>query len=513
MTPKSQLEHKGNFHTYPFAEILAEIAQGQITGSLRLSNGDQKCILYFKLGKVVFGVSNARSSRLCNTLIRLDRIKQSDLSSIPDFANDLALADLLVDHKVLTREESNDLFVEQIRSIIIDILGWKHGEWNFSSLARLRDGVSFEISAGSILVDYGRCLTMDQTLSRFKDRDESFNRVDVPDAQFSLNQNELSVLAKLPKTPTRIAEITASLSLPEHQVIQVLYALWLGGLVERSEWNPAFSESSVNKMRNAKLELKQEAARPFRIRTSAADNISFGQPRHDKIEETTLSLDEYLDRVEKAATYYDVLGVEPKAETAEIRKAYFGLAKVFHPDHFHQAGPAVLGRVQFAFTELAQAYETLKNADTRESYDFKVRKEIADKERNKRSTPEEATANKRLAAESFDRGFSMLMDADYENAIYLLARAAHLEPASAKYHAYYGKALSTNKTHAHKAESEMQAAIRLDPEDPTFRIMLAEFFVEMRLMKRAEGELTRMLLHFPGNREARDLLASIQQPA
>ena len=57
----------------------------------------------------------------------------------------------------------------------------------------------------------------------------------------------------------------------------------------------------------------------------------------------------------------------------------------------------------------------------------------------------------------------------------------------------------------------MQTALRIDPNNPTFRIMLAEFFIEMNLIKRAEGELNRLLALFPSNREARDLLASIQR--
>ena len=67
-----------------------------------------------------------------------------------------------------------------------------------------------------------------------------------------------------------------------------------------------------------------------------------------------------------------------------------------------------------------------------------------------------------------------------------------------------------NPTQRHKAESEMQAAVRIDPDSPTFRIMLAEFFIQINLLKRAEGELTRLLDIFPGNREALTLLEKLK---
>lgn len=514
MTPQSQLEHKGNFQTHPFAELIAEISHGRVSGSLRLVHGDKKCILYFKSGKVAFGVSNARTSRLFYTLLNQKRINQNDLALIPEFANDIALADFLEDRGILTKDEKDRLFIEQIRAIIVDILAWNYGEWSFTSLARLRDGLSFNVEAESLLVEYGRCLTSDEVLARFRNLDETFARVDVPDARFSLNTNELSVMAKLSKVPTKIAEITSSLSLPEHVAIHVLYTLWLGGMVHRGDWSPAFSDISITKMRDARLELKQEAIRLARVRPPEQEDAgkTVRTLGTEKAAEIKLTLDEYLTRVESAETYYDVLGVDHKAEVSEIKRAYFGLAKVFHPDHYHQEGPDVLRRVQFAFTELAQAHETLKNAETRENYDFKVRKELAAKEKLKSAgTYEEITANIQLAAESFDRGFSLLMEDEIEAATQLLARAAHLDPKSARYHAYYGKALSADKKQRHKAESEMQAAIRIDANNPTFRVMLAEFFIEMNLLKRAEGELNRLLTMFPSNREAREMLASLQQ--
>jgi predicted Zn-dependent protease len=59
----------------------------------------------------------------------------------------------------------------------------------------------------------------------------------------------------------------------------------------------------------------------------------------------------------------------------------------------------------------------------------------------------------------------------------------------------------------------MQTALRLDPDNPTFRLMLAEFFIKHNLVKRAEGELTRLLAKFPSNREAQNLLQSLKAKA
>jgi predicted Zn-dependent protease len=168
-------------------------------------------------------------------------------------------------------------------------------------------------------------------------------------------------------------------------------------------------------------------------------------------------------------------------------------------------------RVQDAFTEMSQAHETLKDEKNRELYDYKMRNELKVREQAATSG-ESVSASHQLmqAAEHFERGFSLLMDDEIEAALPFLARAVYYAPKNARYHAYYGKALATDPKARHKAESEMQAALRIDPNNPTFRLMLAEFFIQMGLKKRAEGELNRLLSIFPSNREAKDLLASLK---
>jgi predicted Zn-dependent protease len=52
----------------------------------------------------------------------------------------------------------------------------------------------------------------------------------------------------------------------------------------------------------------------------------------------------------------------------------------------------------------------------------------------------------------------------------------------------------------------MQAAAKLEPQNAKIRLMLAQFFIDRNMKKRAEGELTRFLEMAPDNREARTLL-------
>ena len=511
MTPQTELEIKGSFFAHPFAELLAEIRQARLNGSLRVADNDRKCAIYFKSGRVVFAVSNARTSRLFDILLRRKKLSKDDLTQIPNFANDLELAAYLQDKKILSKAESDKLFVEQIEGILVDILAWETGEWTFSSLARIRDGLAFDVNITALLVDYGRCLAVDTMLARFRSLDESFSRSEMLETGAILTPDEAFVHSRSNDGTLTAAGLVSVAAMSESAALQAIYTLWLGGLLTRNDWQPAFSQGTVAAMKNTRLELKTEAKLHNVPEPVIEETPALATQSMQKEPELVITLDEYLERIENAETHYDILGVDIKAEPDELKRAYFSMARMFHPDRYHAQGGETLRRIQHAFTELAQAHETLKNVETREVYDYRMRKELA--EREKRLAAGNTSQNDikaEQAEQNFEHGFSLLMDNEHQDALPYLARAVHFAPKNARYHAYYGKALSVDATQRHKAESEMQAALKLDPNNATFRILLAEFFIQFNLLKRAEGELTRLLDVFPSNREARDLLESLK---
>ena len=61
--------------------------------------------------------------------------------------------------------------------------------------------------------------------------------------------------------------------------------------------------------------------------------------------------------------FYNILGVTKSASESEIKKAYFALAKKYHPDVNKEPD------AKNKFAEISQAYETLGNAEKRRMYD------------------------------------------------------------------------------------------------------------------------------------------------
>lgn len=529
MESPNNLEIKGGLSTNPLAELLREIARNNFDGSLRLLNEARKTVFYFDGGKLIFVASNARQHRLFESLLRAEKITQPQLLAIPDFTNDLALKDNLLANGLFDKDEIDALFKQQINVILRDAVGWETGEWIFSPLVRVKNHLHFEIEINALLLNFARGASAEKVVHKFRNSEERLTPSAPPPGGVDLSPHEWFVFSRFENAALTCREIQNSSGLPESELLRIIYCLWLGGFINREDNYSAFSERYVAAIAASRLTAVKdstpvpivkvptaETAPP--VRETSADQTA--PPIEETASDRPISLEEYFARIEAAENYYDFFALPPDAPTADVKKAYFGLAKRFHPDLYRrETDPTVHGRVQSAFTKVAHAYDTLKDESLREVYDFKIRKEIAEMVERQKSgaTVEEirevveAEVKIDQAAESFNHGFNLLMDDEYEAAVPHLARAVFFEKNNARYHAYYGKALAADAHQSHRAEAALQTAVKLDNENADYRIMLAEFFIGIGFVKRAEGELNRLLTIAPNNPDARTLLNSLKR--
>ncbi len=524
MSSPNNLEITGNLTAHPFAELLVEILQARLNGSLRLSHHNSKTIIYVRDGEVVFAVSNQRQHRIFEMLLQAGTMTKEQIVAIPEFTNDMVLAKFLREKEMFSASSLKSIFTRQIEGILRDVIGWKDGVWIFSPLARIKDEINYKVDIFNLLVEYGRNVPKDAVVRRFKSFNESFGKKPTPPAQISLLPQEAFLLSRFEQSYMKIDDIKSLSGLSDMDTLQKLYILWLAGFLYRENWDTAFKEHQVSNISSAKFELKKEMPVPIEaetVKNAALIQPLKEEPKAENAEEAApvevkaeITLEKYLERVENAETHYELLDISHKSTTEQIKLAYFSLAKRFHPDIFHkQTDDKTHNRIQNAFSEIAHAYEVLRDEETRKTYDYKLRKLLQELEK---LTPEERSKPKveqkvlTEASEIFEHGFNLLMEEDYEQAMPYIIRAVHLAPDTARYHAYYGKLLAMDKNQRFKAEAEFQAAIKLEADNPTFRIMLAEFFIQYNMPKRAEGELNRLLAIFPDNKEARVLLDSLQ---
>jgi tetratricopeptide (TPR) repeat protein len=79
------------------------------------------------------------------------------------------------------------------------------------------------------------------------------------------------------------------------------------------------------------------------------------------LQQRILEFEASLDR-----SYFDLLGVDRNASSKEIKRAYFSLSKVFHPDrYFRKELGHYVSRLESIFRKLVEAYELLSDPITR----------------------------------------------------------------------------------------------------------------------------------------------------
>lgn len=522
MNSIKNLELNGRLRNHSLAELIIEIAKANLNGSLRLENAERKAVFYFDGGELVFAASNARQHRLFEILLRENKITKAQLTAIKDFTNDLELKEALAAQNIFSKAEVDALLTAQITEILQTALNWLDGEWIFSPLVRIRNNVRYRIDLRSLLFDHARNLPDAVFINKFKSLDERFILKPAAPANISLLPQEAFVLSRFDRGFLTIDQIINLSGLSETQTFRTLYTLWLGGFLIRQDWNAVFTDEKTYAIQSAKLTLKKEQP----ARQPAGDMARFraAQPSENKTVENTeeieqqeegVSLEKYLEQVENADSHYETLGISMQASSADVKAAYFALAKRFHPDLYQRKVNAEEhARIQQVFTELAHAYDVLRTQDSREVYDYKLRKRLEAGSIKTKKASASPVGSKQTqieqAADNFEQGFTYLVQEDFEQAIPYLARAVHLAADNARYHAYYGKALASDQKTFRQAETELQAAIKLEGDNTEYRYMLAELYVNIGLIKRAEGELNRLLAIKPNHNEARSLLDSLR---
>jgi curved DNA-binding protein CbpA len=510
MNQKTSLELKGTILAYPAAEILLELSQAGLSGSVRFEQNGKKAIVYFLDGDAIYSVSNEKQFRLAEFLISQQLITKEFAAKHVRLPSDLQFAEAVSDSGIISNEDLNTVVGAQCSAIVAAIVNWREGEWVFSPHNRLKPGINYSIELDRLLLDHGREIDVDSACIRLQNPNEWFGLRPVEMNNQQLQPREAFLLSRLDSQMITINQLTALSGLTREEALQIVYSLWLGGYLSRRGRSAAFSDERIGYLKTADLQLKKEhKPQPPSVSSIEAIPIETEKQQAPQEQAAPFDLESTLKRIESADDYYSVLDIDPSAKVPDIRKAYFRLAKSLHPDLYHNDEPELLHRVERAFTHLAQAHETLKGADSRQGYDIKMRNLEKERESGKTS-PDSQGRQLDQAAADFERGLALQLEGEFEAALPYLARAAHYAPKNARYRAQYGKTLSMDESQRHKAEKELATAVQLDPGSPAFRLMLAEFFVRYKLIKRAEGELSRLLETSPGHKEALAMLDSLQ---
>jgi curved DNA-binding protein CbpA len=514
----------GRLSEQPLAELLREIADAALSGALRLTRDRVKAVVYAQGGEVVHARSNLRGHRLVECARRAGLVDAPKLASaVTEMMSDAEACDALLKSGALDEAGVARLRAQQTQDVLRTLLVWTDGEWEFDPRARLSKDAHARIDPGQLMLEGARRLPAEFCAARFPVEDEMISPADAPPAHLQLIPTEAFVLSRV-DSPTRLCDLVALCGMPEQQARHAVYGLALAGFLSRGGWSQTLVLDAATRHGAG------EAARAD-VNTKATASAREGADETDARAEDKAAPPDPLEEVNAlvahaaSSDYYEMLGVGRLVGEADIKRAYYALAKRFHPDRFlRTVDDAARARVENAFAQIAHAYETLRDPRDRATYDSKLNARApappkADAATTRRAVAERADAKttprvfadpalkpEYRAEENFQQGLASLQRDDSKAAALYFGEAVRLAPQQARYRAFYGRALTANPQTRRQAESELRAAVGLDPRNPAYYVALAELYVAVGLQRRAEGELERALALDPKHDGARQML-------
>jgi curved DNA-binding protein CbpA len=491
----------GQLSEQPLAELIREISAKSLGGRLRLENNRVQVVLYFENGKFLYAASNVRTLRLREYLLKSNLVTEQALKQFNDRVSDSNVIKVLCAQKLLTSDAAEQIQAKQVSDVLRLALLWTEGAWQFDSRSRLNEAYNLKINVGSLLLDTGRRLPAKFVASRFRNHGEVITPLEAPLFHDNLLPAEVFLLSRLDR-PTVLPDLISISGTSEEETLKIVYSLALGGLLKLENWKSALRDPQP-----APPEPEKEST-----------------PSREQSEVDLEEIESFLARVKNAQTHYEVLGVNWDVTAQSLKNAYYQLARRYHPDRFRRSHPAVVSRLESAFARITQAHETLRDDSLRATYNSKLearRKaaQLADsapktapapQDSVPEGEPEPGVSKAERAAEQFKEGIAALELGERKVALGLFASAARTVPNEPRYRANYGRLLAGDERTRRVAEAELSAAIKLDPGNAEYRVLLAELYRDLGLKLRAKGEAERAVAADPNHQRARELLRELK---
>jgi curved DNA-binding protein CbpA len=503
----------GQLSDHPVAELVREIADKNLSGALRIRNDRVKVVVYCQDGTVNYAASNVRKMRLAEYLRKGGLLSDQQLNAMGDAGPDLNAAAQLVDQGILNRPTLNEVLLQQVTDVLCLALVWDGGDWALDVRARLQNDVGTRLDTAPLLLATARRLDDNYVATRLARGNQLISPGRTPPDTLTLSSAEGFLLSRV-QSPVNITELITASGLNTIEARQAIYALLLAGVLKRPGWPMALGSLISTSARSTPVFREAQT-----VAESADETTSKSQQTRPSEEEIRA----LFARLSGATNHYEVLGIDMPVDLRGIKTAYYALARRFHPDRFHDLANSPLHeRIEAAFARITRSYETLVDAELRSAYDAKLaerpwdqtapmagqRSEIPVEGEAQPSAPTPEQERERAEAR-FQEGVVALEQGQTKVALSCFSLAAGMFPKQARYRAYYGRALAANPKSRRLAENELQAAIKYDAGNASYRVWLAELYRELGFQKRARGELERALTINPRNREALALLQNL----
>ncbi|PYQ15609.1 MAG: hypothetical protein DMF80_08395 [Acidobacteria bacterium] len=518
--------------------VLRELYVGRRTGVLRFVQGDARRTVRFVKGSIVHATSERADERLGEVLVRLGRLSQADLDRATEAVvrDHKRLGAVLTEMGLFDRNRLEDALAVHAHEILLRIFeASAEGSYEFepaeSEIAPPGE-FTLKLSTGEIILEAVR---------RVQDPDVVRYALGDIDRVMALSSDPLLRFQRITLSPTDgyiLSRIDGTLSareviqlipVPAEDVQRSLFGLLCTGVVEQAA-GPPKKAARPAAFRPLPPAARSEPPRPAGASPAAAAPVPASAPPAEPAvarasADTEARRREIVQAYEtlRTKTHFEVLGIERAATEAQVKEAYFGLAKRFHPDTHHAPNMADLrDKLEAVFIRLGEAYEVLRNPRSRGAYES----DLASRSPRPVPPPPAPTAgpapavppaapppavDPAAAVQSLRRAQKYLAEEKYWDAIQLLEAAVPALEGKPKQRARLdlARAYTKNPNWVRQAEETLHEVIRDDPRNSDAYLALGQIYKAGGLRSRSLGMFRKVVELRPDHEAALAELAAL----
>jgi tetratricopeptide (TPR) repeat protein len=516
---------KGTLGEGVLPSVLRELYVGRKTGVLRFTQGAARRTIHFVKGSIVNAASEVPAEHLGEVLVRLGRLTRADADRAGEAARreNKRLGAVLMELGLFNQDQLGDALALHAHEILIRIFeasGEETYEFEPAESEIAQGEFTLKLSTGEIILDAVRRVR-DPDIVRYAlgDIDRVLTLSNDPLLRFqriNLSPTDGYILSRIDGTVSA-REVMQLLSLPAEEVQRSLFGLLCTGIVEHAAGPPKAPPKAIPiRPRPAS---PPEPPRPAPAIVPVAPVAPVARPEAPP--DTQAKRREIVEAHEtlRAKSHFEALGIERTATDAQVKEAYFRLAKRFHPDTHHDPNMADLrDKLETVFIRLGEAYEVLRNPRSRTAYESEMasRAPRVPAPAARAAAPAPAPAvpvpamDPAVAAQSVRRAEKYMAEEKYWDAIQLLEAAVPVLEGKPKQRARLdlARAYTKNPNWVHQAEETLHEVVRDDPKNVEAYLALGQLYKAGGLRGRSVGMFRKALELKPENEEALAELAA-----
>jgi hypothetical protein len=503
---------QGDLTQDALGDVIRKLYVGRKSGILHLTQDKTSKRIYFRKGSMIFANSDVETDRLGEFLIRQQLIDRAAFENASKVMRETGnrFGRTLVELGFASAEQMEAKVVEQIQTIIYSLFSWKEGPYRFEQHeSPVDEDIVLNLSTADIILEGTRRMDdMGKVRRAVGDPSRVLKTTEDPlllyQKMSTLSQSEYFILSRV-DGQSSISDILSISPIGEEPTLRCIYGLVSAGVIEALGGSPSAAPAAARPT-IADPSIATPSAPAYRPPPPAPPppppapraeapkpEPKAGKPPAEPSGPSPEEIAVREDIVEKhaslrEATAYDLLGITITANDQEVKKAYYAMAKKYHPDRHHSPHLRdVHGLLEELFGKITDAYQMLSSPLERNRYDAKIRAEgpaaVAAVGGSPASEQANEAARKRAADERYREGKRHFDEMHFFDAIQCLREAVRLYPTK-NGHKLLGQALMKNPKWLREAEEQYRLALKLDQFD-------AECYVGLGDIYEAEGMGTR----------------------